>query len=230
MKRTLWIGLSLVLLVLLAAGTFFGYRYYDSTTNYVSTENAHVMSQTVPVGSMNAGQVASLRVDVGSQVEKGQVLAQIELPTLVRTLQNGTPELVFLGAVDQRVDVVAPMNGLVVAVQSAVGQTVGQGQPLVSLMDPSRVWITANVDENRIAKIRVGQAVEARVAAAGKTFGGRVRAITPATASSFLAIPAANATGDYTNPGQLVPIKIEVDHADTVLYTGATAQVKIRVS
>ena len=228
-KRAIWISLALVLVALLAAGTYFGYHYYDGATNYVSTDNARVASQTVPVGSMNAGRVSSVRVDVGFHVEVGQELAEIELPTLVRTLQNGTPELAFLGAVDQRVGVVSPLDGIVVAVPAAVGQTVSQGQPLVTLMDPTRVWITANVDENRIAKVHVGQAVEAHVAAAGKTFGGRVQAITPATAASFLTSPLTNATGDYTNPGQLIPIKIAVDHADTVLYPGATAQVRIRV-
>lgn len=110
------------------------------------------------------------------------------------------------------------------------GQTVSQGQALVSLTDPRQVWISANIDENEIARVKVGQTAQVYVAAAGRTLPGKVSAITPATAASFLPIPATNATGDYTNPGQVVPIKIMVDDTDKTLYTGATAEVRIRVT
>ncbi len=226
----IWTSVGAVLLLFLAAGSYFGYEYLDSTINYVSTDNARVVSQTIPVGSMNAGQVASLRVDVGDQVHKGDVLAQVEVPSAIRTLQNGAPELVYLGPSDQRIEVVAPLSGIVVAVPVAVGQTVAQGQPVVTLMDPTQVWISANVDENQIAKVRVGQTVRTYVAAVDRTVDGKVLAITPATAASFLATPPTNATGDYTNPGQLVPVKISVEDAGTTLYVGATAQVRIRVT
>jgi multidrug resistance efflux pump len=229
-KRTIWMSVCVALVIVLLAGSYFGYRYLDSTINYVSTDNARVASQTVPVGSMNAGQVANLRVDVGAQVHKGDVLGQIEVPSAIRTLQNGAPDLEYRGSSDQYTDVVSPLNGIVVAVPATVGQTVSQSQPLVTLMDPSQVWITANIDENEIARVRVGQEVQAYVAAADRTVEGKVLAITPATAASFLPTPATNATGDYSNPGQLVPIKVSVEDAGTILFTGATAQVRIRVT
>lgn len=230
MKRIIWTSVSLIVVAGLLAGGFFGYRYLDNTINYVSTDNAQVANQSIPVGSMNAGRVASLAVDIGSRVRQGDVLAQIELPSTERMLQNGTPDLEFLGASDQRVDVQSPINGIVVAVPGAVGQTVSQGQSLVTLMDPSHVWITANVDENNIAKVHVGQEVQAHIAAADTTVSGKVLAITPATAASFLPVPAANATGDYTNPGQLVPVKISVDAPSTILFPGASAEVTIKVT
>ncbi len=230
MMRKIWISLGVVLVAAVFVGGFFGYQYLDSATNYVSTENAKVVDQAVPVGSMNAGQLASLKVNVGATVHQGDVLAQIELPTAVRTLQNGTTDLEFTGAADERVDVRAPIDGIVLAVPGAVGQTVSQGQPLVTLMDPSQVWITANVDEGSISKVHVGQDVQVYIVAADKTFSGKVQTITPATAGSFLPAPATNATADFTQVDALVPVNIAVDAAGTILYPGASAVVTIKVS
>ena len=230
MKRAIWISLGLVLVAAVVVGGFFGYQYLDSSINYVSTDNAEVVGQAVPVGSMNAGRLVSLGVDVGATVHLGDVLAEIELPTALRTSQNGTTDLEFVGASDQRVDVRAPIDGVVLAVPGVVGQTVGQGQPLVTLMDPSHLWIIANVNENEISKVRVGQDVQMFVVAAGKTFSGKVLVITPATAASFLPAPATNATADFTQVDQLVPVKIALDPAGATLYPGASANVTIRVA
>ena len=228
--RVLWILGAVALLIVLVTGSVLGYRYLDSTINYVTTDNARVTSASVPVGSMNAGKVSSLAVDVGDQVHKGDVLADIEIPTSVRTLLNGAPDLEFQGAADQHTQVVSPIDGIVTAVAATTGQTVSQGQTLVTLTDPRQVWISANIDENEISRIQVGQTAQVYVAAADRTLPGNVTAVTPATAASFLPTPATNATGDYTNPGQLVPIKIVVDNTDRILYTGATAEVRIRVT
>src|SRR5262245_21310876 len=64
--------------------------------HYVSTDNAQVAGQLVPVGSMNAGRVAVIRTAIGAPVQQGDVLARVQLPTAVRTNQNGTPDLQFL--------------------------------------------------------------------------------------------------------------------------------------
>jgi multidrug resistance efflux pump len=226
----LWTIGAVTLLIGLAVGSVIGYRYLDSTINYVSTDNARVATVTIPVGSMNAGKVSGLRVDVGSRVHQGDVLAEIEIPMPVRTLSNGAPDLEFQGASDQHTQVLSPVDGVVVAVPAAVGQTVSQGQPVITLIDPTQAWISANVDENEIARVHVGQPTQVYVPAADRTFTGRVTAITPATAASFLTTPATNATGDYTNPGQLIPIKITIDDPREMLYSGATAQVRIRVT
>ncbi len=107
---------------------------------------------------------------------------------------------------------------------------VSQGQPLVTLMDPSRARITANVNENSIAKVRVGQPVQVYIPAADRTFSGRVETITPATAASFLPAPFTSATADFTQVDQLVPVNIVLDSPDTILYPGASAVVTIKVS
>lgn len=228
--RTIWISLGVLLLAAIVVGGYFGYQYLDSTTNYVSTNNAEVVDPSVPVGSLNAGRIASLAVGIGARVRQGDVLARIEVPSVVGTLPNGAPNLEFDGTAAGFVDVRAPIDGIVIAVPSAPGQMVSQGQTLVTLMDPSRAWITANVDENDIAKVRVGQTAQVYIPAVNATFTGRVQTITPATAASFLPTPFTNATGDFTQVDQLVPVNIELQSPGTILYPGASAVVTIKVS
>ena len=52
---------------------------------------------------------------IGSAVHKGDVLAQVALPSQVGMGQNGQPKMGFLGAGDTRVDVQAPVDGVVIA-------------------------------------------------------------------------------------------------------------------
>jgi multidrug resistance efflux pump len=227
--RTLWISLGAVLVAALVVGGYVGYQYLDGVTNYVSTDNAQVVDPAVPVGSMNAGRLTRLDVVIGASVHAGDVLAQIELPTLVRSLQNGTPDLEFTGGSDEFVDVRAPIDGIVIAIPGAVGQTVSPGEPLVTLVDPGRMWITANVDEASISKVRIGQDAQVYVPAEDRTFSGKVQSITPATAGSFLPAPYTNATADFTQVDALVPVNIQLDPPHQVLYPGASAVVTIKI-
>ncbi|MGH2460685.1 MAG: efflux RND transporter periplasmic adaptor subunit [Chloroflexota bacterium] len=219
-----------LLVAAIAVGGYFGYQYLDSTTNDVSTNNALVVDPAVPVSSLNPGRIATLEVGIGARVRQGDVLARIQVPSVVGSLPNGAPNLEYTGAAGEFVDVRAPIDGVVIAVPSAPGQMVGQGQALVTLVDPSRAWITANVDENDIARVKVGQDAQVYIPAVNAAFSGRVQTITPATAASFLPTPYTNATGDFTQVDQLVPVNIELQSPGAILYPGASAVVTIKVS
>src|SRR5438874_1130741 len=93
--------------VLLVAG-FVGYSVYREGQLYVSTENAQLTGQPIQVGSMNAGRVEAVLPAIGSTVHKGDVLAQVALPSQLGVAQNGAPRMGFLGTGDTRVDVQAP--------------------------------------------------------------------------------------------------------------------------
>ena len=74
--------------------------------------------------------------------------------------------------------VTAPFAGQVAAVNTVVGAAVGQGAPLVSLLDPAHLEAQVAVDELDVAKVKVGQAVQVSVAAlGGQPLAGQVTAI-----------------------------------------------------
>ena len=74
----------------------------------------------------------------------------------------------------------APADGQVLRRDGEVGQFIPAGQPVFVLGDAGRLRVSAEVDEEDIARVRTGQAVVLRSAALGvKVFDGVVDAITP---------------------------------------------------
>jgi multidrug resistance efflux pump len=221
--------LPLVGVVLVVAGVV-GYSIYREGQLYVSTDNAQLTGQPIQVGSMNAGQVTAVLPTIGSTVHRGDVVAQVALPSQIGTAQNGTPKMGFLGAGDTRVDVQAPVDGLVIATPAAVGATVRTGDPIVTLIDPNQMWVTANIEETNIGRIRVGQPVQVHVDALNADVPGKVEAITPATAASASILPPSNASGNFNKVTQLVPVRISVNLGNQLALLGTSVEVKVRVA
>jgi multidrug resistance efflux pump len=136
----------------------------------------------------------------------------------------------FLGAGDTQVDVQSPLDGIVIAEPVAVGASVSAGQSIVSIVDPSQLWVNANIEETNIARVRVGQPVTVHIDALGADVMGKVEAVTPATAGVFSILPASNTSGNFTKVTQLVPVRVSVNLGNQPLLLGANVEVKIRVA
>jgi membrane fusion protein, multidrug efflux system len=107
--------------------------------------------------------------------------------------------------------VTAPASGEVSRKQVEVGQLVSPGQPLLSIVADTGVWVTANFKETQLAKIQVGQPVEFDVDAYGGCVGtGKVASVSGATGAKFALLPPDNATGNFTKVVQRVPVRIAV--------------------
>ncbi len=219
----------MVLLVVGAVGAGVGYHFWYESMYFVVTDNAQVTGDLIQVGSLNAGRIVATRHEVGQPVQVGQELAVIRIPQEVAMPMGGTMVLEEQATGDRLASVKAPFTGLIVARLSHVGGTVAPGQPIYSLVDPNRVYVRANIEETKLARLRAGQAVEVYVDALGETFEGRVLAITPASAGTFSLLPSQNASGNFVKVTQLVPVKIQVDAGGQVLPLGTSATVRIRV-
>ena len=117
------------------------------------------------------------------------------------------------------------------AVWTYPGAIISAGSPIVTLFDDSNIWVTANIDENKIDEVRPGQTVEVTVDSLGGTvLKGKVQGITPATASSFSLLPASNTSANFTKVSQVVPVRITLDNTDGLaLIPGSSVEVKIAV-
>lgn len=73
----------------------------------------------------------------------------------------------------------APMDGVVIDKKVDVGDTVTPGQVLVTLFDPARMQLVANVRESLAHRLRVGQNIEVRVEGLQKECAGTVSEIVP---------------------------------------------------
>jgi multidrug resistance efflux pump len=227
LTRRVLLPVAAVVLVVVAV---FGFNAYREGQLYVSTDNAQLTGQPVQVGAMNAGRLESITASIGAAVHKGDVIAQVALPSQTGMGQSGQAKLGFLGVGDTRVDVQAPVDGIIIAEPVAIGATVGAGQAIVSIVDPTQLWVNANIEETNIGRVRVGQAVIVHVDALGVDIPGKVEAVTPATSSTFSILPSSNASGNFTKVIQLVPVRISVNLGNQPLLLGANVEVKIRVA
>ncbi|MCL1141193.1 HlyD family secretion protein [Shewanella gaetbuli] len=85
----------------------------------------------------------------------------------------------------QRTEVRAPSDGIVSNVQLTVGQLATVGTPLLTFIDPRKVWISASVRENSLEHIKVGQNVEVVLdALPGRVLNGKVDSIAWGTGGS----------------------------------------------
>lgn len=73
----------------------------------------------------------------------------------------------------------APMDGVVIDKKVDVGDTVTPGQVLVTLFDPARMQLVANVRESLAQRLRVGQNIDVRVEGLQKECSGTVSEIVP---------------------------------------------------
>ena len=107
--------------------------------------------------------------------------------------------------------VVSPVAGIVSRKQIEVGQLVQPGQPLLTLVSDSAVWVAANFKETQLADIRVGQPVAIEVDTyPGCEAEGKVESLSAATGAKFALLPPDNSTGNFTKVVQRVPVRIQV--------------------
>ena len=172
----------------------------------------------VQVGSPSTGQLRSVNVDVGDEVSQGQILANIAMTT-----PQNAPQ-----APVTRASVRAPIDGVVVARQGNPGEAVTSGRAILTLVDPTTLWVQAQIDEGQIGRVHPGQPVEVTITAIGQTFPGRVAAIGPASMAASQAMQGIGLPG-LQRAVQLVPVRVEVDYGDLPLVLGSSAAVKIRV-
>lgn len=218
-----------MVLVFLVVGALITYRFWYDDAFYVSTDNARIAGALIQVGALNAGRIEGVTADVGGRVERDQLLATVALPSVLSVAQ-GTSKMGFVGTNELLVEVRSPLAGVVVARNGNVGDTIAAGQPILTVVDPNALWVVANVEETKIARLGRGQTVDARVDALGRSFAGHVETITPATASTFSLLPQQNSSGNFTKVTQLVPVKIRLDAGGYTLPLGGSVGVRIRVA
>lgn len=105
--------------------------------------------------------------------------------------------------------ILAPTSGVVSKKSVEVGQLVQPGQPLMTVVPLSDVWVTANLKETETTHVVPGDTVQFTVDAyPGCHFGGRVESLSPATGARFSLLPPDNATGNFTKVVQRIPVRI----------------------
>ena len=212
-RKILIIGILIAIVV--ALGGIVSYYWYENTY-YVSTDDAGVSADLVSVTPQITGKLLELNVVEGNTVTKNEILARQDM--------NGLPDT----SVEQSL-MRSPINGVIVKKQGTVGELLGAGQSVFSLIDPSKLYITANIEETKLGKIKAGQPVEITIDQYdSQKFTGKVKSIGEVSNSALSILPAST-SGTFTKVVQRVSVKIELDSFDSKILPGTNAVVKIHV-
>ena len=123
----------------------------------------------------------------------------------------------------------APINGIIAKKWVLAGNVVQPGQPIFSIYDQQNIWVTANLEETKLSRIKLNDEVEISVDSyPGKKFQGKVIQLGSYTASQFALIPPSNASGNFTKVTQRVPVKISVENKDNSLLPGMSVIINIK--
>lgn len=130
--------------------------------------------------------------------------------------------------------IVAPMHGVVSKRWVLPGDVVQPAQPIFTVYNTDSVWLTANLEETKIASLKLGDRVSVEVDAyPDVAFSGSVMQLGTNTAAQFALIPPNNASGNFTKVTQRVPVKIAVRQEGNgprvPLLPGMSATIEIKV-
>lgn len=105
----------------------------------------------------------------------------------------------------------APQAGIISRRTIQLGQTVEAHRPFLSIvpLDFNNVWVVANLREDQMPRVRVGQPATITVdAIPERTFEGWVESVSGGTGTVFSLFPPDNATGNFVRVVQRLPVRI----------------------
>jgi membrane fusion protein, multidrug efflux system len=179
----------------LAAKQVVSRQQLDAAQANFDAARAQLLSAQRSAGAAGAG-VAN--------AQAGVRLAQARLAAAQAARDNAQLQLSYTR-------VTSPVTGVVSRKQVEVGQLVQAGQPLLTVVSDTGVWVTANMKETQLSDLRVGQNVELDVDAYGGCQAkGKVASVSAATGAKFALLPPDNATGNFTKVVQRVPVRIAI--------------------
>ncbi|MCL2493211.1 MAG: efflux RND transporter periplasmic adaptor subunit [Clostridiales bacterium] len=200
--------------VIAVVGVYFYFNYQSS--NFVKTNNASVQCDMVTMVSKMSGNILSVNVKQGDYVRTGDVLMQID------------PSAADSSQIDNS-NVRSTINGTVLKTLGAPGQMISAGQTIAYVSQDNDMYVTANIDEKVVNKLKLGQNVDITIDQFGsQKFYGKVTAIGSATLSAFSIVPSTS-SGTFVKETQYTPVKIQFVQEYDGLLIGANATVSIHI-
>lgn len=231
MKKARLIILA-VLVLALAGGGWALYNYVYASIHFLSTQNAQVMADMVAVSPLVTGKLTDWTAKEGDMVKTGQVLGRQDTGTLVSSSAVSSAALGSTAdSIASKAEIKSPIDGMIIQSSVVEGQMVAPGTSVATIADISDMYISANIEETSIFKVKEGQLVDITIDAyPGQTFQGYVAHIGKAANSVFNPFSNITTSGTFSKTTQLIPVKISiVGGEDLTLYPGFNATVKIHI-
>jgi multidrug resistance efflux pump len=217
MRRFILVPILVMVALLAIVGgvAYWGYNNYI----YYTTDDAQVTGPIVSVSSPQSGLLNDLKVQLGSTVAAGDVVATVSVSSTT-------------GTASKIVNVTTPIAGTVIQTSAVQGQGVAAGLSLLQVTDLNHLSITAYVDESQISNIKLNQDVDVKIDAySGTSYTGHVQRIVAAAASEFSLLPSADySSGNFTKVSQRIPVIISFSSNNgNAVVPGMSAEVTIHI-
>lgn len=212
------VTLGVIIAVIAVAVGLISHYVYEHIY-YVSTDDAKVAADLINVSPQISGKLLEFDVDEGDIVLKDQIIARQDLGNL--------PD----SGVDKSL-IRAPIDGLIVKKQAAVGDNLSPDKTIALLADPDNYYVIANIDETQVRRLQKKQAVDISIDEFGsQKFKGRIESIGQMSQNA-LKSNSYSEKGKYKRVVQKVPVKIKFDGSSNLkskFTLGDNASVKIHV-
>ncbi|ALS22053.1 MULTISPECIES: HlyD family efflux transporter periplasmic adaptor subunit [Paenibacillus] len=216
MKRKLI--LILIIIVIIGSGAGIGSYFWYQSVHYVKTEDARLAGEIYRVMPKISGKLNTLTIKQGDTVVADQIVGQQDITNLSSTLLD-------------QASLRSPVSGTVIHTSAKPGEVVTPGQSVAMIVDKKALYVSANIEETEIEKIKLGQYVEFSIDSfPSHTLTGKVYEIGNATASTFSLLPTTSTSGNFTKVTQRIGVKISIDDQRGLnLSPGMSAEVKIHI-
>jgi len=214
-KAILYVVLAAMIFSLTGVTLYYWYK----NSHYVDTEDARVDGAIVKISPQISGRISEMNVAEGDYVKEGAIIArQVDYQ-----LSSGLN-------LDLAV-IKSPLSGTVIKKIGNVGEIGVPGSPVAMVADLKSLYITANIEETKIHRIKAGQNVDFTIdSIPGVKFSGQVISIGEATVSTFSLLPSQNTGGNFTKVIQRIPIKVGIkNYQGQRLLPGMNAIVRIYI-
>jgi len=135
----------------------------------------------------------------------------------------------------RRTQVRSPVNGYVTNLLMRVGDFAHEGAANISVIDTDSYWIDGYFEETKLARVCIGDRVEAKLMGYAEPILGHVASVTRGIGVSDAAggtqgLPNVNPVFTWVRLAERVPVRIAIDHVPTgvPLVSGLTATVTIK--
>ena len=134
----------------------------------------------------------------------------------------------------KRCKIISPVSGVIAERKIQVGQSVRNGNFMLSVIPRQEMWVEANFKEVDLESIRIGQVAEMNADVYGRrvTFKGEVVGLGMGSGAVFSPIPPQNATGNWIKIVQRIPVRISLEERElnrNPLRLGLSMKVSIDV-
>lgn len=151
-----------ILILMIVSMTGIGIYYWYNGTYFVYTEDAKLDGDLLKINPQISGKLLEFNIEEGDMVDKEQIVGRQEMA----------------GQPDSNLDtsiIRSPIKGIVIKKQANVGEILTAGQVLAYVVNRDNIYVTANIEETKLNKLREGEKVDITIDKyKNKKFTGKV--------------------------------------------------------